>query len=391
MRAIAIVGGSLAGLSAARALREQSYDGRITVVGAEEHRPYDRPPLSKDFLAGEVSLDDIALTTDEDDALELDWRLGRTAVGLDRSAAAVVLDSGERVTADGVVLATGARARRLPGPVMSGVHTLRTLDDAIALREALSAGASLVVIGAGFIGAEVASTARGMGVDVAVVEALPTPLAGPLGVEMGQICAALHGDHGVRLITGTGVAELVGDGRVRAVRLADGRELPADVVVVGIGAVPCVEWLAGSGLELHRGGVVTDAGCATSVPEIVATGDCASSYNSYAEAVLRLEHWTNALQQPAIAAATLLGCATSARPPAPYFWSDQYGVRLQFAGHRREGDRVEVVEGDTDSRRFVAVYRRDERPVAVFAMNHPKLFGRWRRELAAPALAADPA
>jgi NADPH-dependent 2,4-dienoyl-CoA reductase/sulfur reductase-like enzyme len=381
MRSVTIVGASLAGLSAARALRAQSYEGRLVLVGDEVHEPYDRPPLSKDFLAGRLT--DLALSTEDDDALDLDRRLGSRAVALDPSRRAVVLDSGEELVSDGVVLATGARARTWPGDALAGVHTLRSLDDAVALRADLLAGGPVVVIGAGFIGAEVASTARELGLDVTVVEARPTPLADPLGEEMGTHVAALHTDHGTRLVTGVGVAGLAGAGRVRAVQLADGRELPAATVVVGIGATPNVEWLTGSGLELGPG-VRTDARCATAIPGVVAAGDCASSHNRFAGEVLRLEHWTNALRQPETAAATLLGRQADVRAEAPYFWSDQYGVRLQFAGHRRPGDVAEVVHGDPESRSFVAVYRRDGRPVAVLSLAQPRLFGRWRRELAVP-------
>nr|WP_042184121.1 FAD-dependent oxidoreductase [Kibdelosporangium sp. MJ126-NF4]CEL16083.1 Ferredoxin reductase [Kibdelosporangium sp. MJ126-NF4]CTQ94009.1 Ferredoxin reductase [Kibdelosporangium sp. MJ126-NF4] len=379
MRTITVVGASIAGLSAARALRAQEFAGRIVVIGDEEHEPYDRPPLSKGFLDGSATLDDIALGTPDDKLLDVDWRLGSTATALDTSERAVVLASGERIVTDGVVLATGARARPMPGP--TGVHTLRTLDDAIALRAALDHGGNLVVIGAGFIGAEVASTARQLGLDVTVVETLPTPMAGPLGVEMGHACAELHARNGVTLLTGVPVSTLVGTGRVRAVLLADGREISADTVVVGIGAIPNVEWLHGSGLAVD-GGVVTDARCLTTVPNVVAVGDCASSFNDHAGRVIRLEHWTNAMQQPKIAAASLLGRTSvhAARFSVPYFWSDQYGSRLQFAGHRRDGDVVEVVEGSPDGS-FVAVYRRASRPVAVLAVDQPRVFGRWRREL----------
>lgn len=384
MRSVTIVGASLAGLSAARALREQCYDGPIVIVGDERHPPYDRPPLSKEFLAGTMSQADIALAVPDDDALDLQWRLGRSAVRLQRADAAVELDDGDLIDSGGVVIATGARARRLPGRPLRSVHTLRSLDDAVALRRELLPGARLVVIGAGFIGSEVASTARSLGVQVTVVEAMATPLAGPIGPEVGAVCAALHGDHGVRLISGVGTAEVIGDDRVRGVRLGDGRELPADLVVTGIGALPCIGWLAGSGL-LTDGGVLTDERCATGVPGVVAAGDCASSRSRYTGDVLRLEHWTNAQFQPAVAAATLLGreAVVPASAMVPYFWSDQYGCRLQFAGHRRGGDQVQVVAGDPAERRLVAVYRRGERPVAVFAMNQPKEFTRWRRQLAA--------
>lgn len=383
MRTVAVVGGSLAGLSAARALREQEFDGRIVVVGAEDRLPYDRPPLSKEFLADKVGIDDLALTTDSDADLDLEWRLGDPAEGLDRGRSTVVLASGQEVAADGVVLATGARARSLPGARLGGVHTLRTVEDAIALRRELTPGSRLVVIGGGFIGAEVASTARHLGVEVTVIESDPIPLGRVLGSDLAAACAGLHGDNGVRLITDTVVTGLAGDTRVHGVHLAGERTEPADVVVVGIGALPNVEWLAGSGIEYDHRGVWTDARGATNVPQVVAAGDCTFSASTFAGTRLRQEHWTNALQQPVAAVATLLGRTTvdDVRPPAPYFWSDQYGARLQFAGNRRPGDAVEIVEGDLESRRFVACYRRDGEIVAVFAMNQPRLFGKWRRQL----------
>ncbi|SDD22728.1 Reductase C-terminal [Geodermatophilus telluris] len=378
---VAVVGASLAGLSAARALRERSYDGRVVVVGDEVHAPYDRPPLSKDFLAGRASLDDIALGAPDDEDLALEWRLGTTAVGLDPAGRAVLLADGSEVRADGVVLATGARARRLPGSEgLAGVHVLRTLDDAVALQADLAGAGSLVVIGGGFIGAEVASTARGLGLDVTVVEALPVPLSGPLGEEMGAVVAGLHAAHGTRLLVGTGVAGLVGTGRVEAVELTDGTRLPADVVVVGIGAVPNTEWLAGSGLALGNG-VLTDARGATGNPAVVAVGDCAATWSGAAERHVRTEHWTHALEQPATAVATLLGSTEPAPAPVPYFWSDQYGARIQFAGSRRTADVPRVVEGSTAEGSFLAVYERDGQPVAVLGVDQPRLFTRWRRQL----------
>jgi NADPH-dependent 2,4-dienoyl-CoA reductase/sulfur reductase-like enzyme len=388
MRTVAVIGGSLAGVSAARALREHGFDGRVVVVGAEDRLPYDRPPLSKEFLAGKADVDDLALTTEEDAGLDLDWVLGEPATGLDRRGRSVVLASGREIVADGVVLATGARARPFPGDRISGVHTLRSLDDAVALRADLLAGGRLVVIGAGFIGAEVASTARDLGVEVTVIESDPFPLGGVLGPELAAVCTALHEENGVRLIAGTAVTGLVGTGRVREVRLAGGRTVAADAVVAGIGAIPNIEWLAGSGVDHDHRGVWTDAGGATNIPQVVAAGDCTFSYCPYSGIELRQEHWTHALQQPSVAVATLLGAsAVPARPTPPYFWSDQYGARLQFAGHRRPDDEVEIVEGDLGSRRFVAGCRRDGELVAVFAMNQPKLFGKWRRQLVAPTVA----
>ncbi|WP_433795259.1 NAD(P)/FAD-dependent oxidoreductase [Actinoplanes sp. CA-252034] len=355
MEKVAIVGASLAGLAAVRALRRQSFAGEIVVVGTELHLPYDRPPLSKDFLTGAATVADLALTRDDED-LGADWQLGVTATGFDPHTRGVRLDTGEVLRADAVVIATGARARPIEH---IGVHTLRTLDDALTLREALRQTGRLVVIGAGFIGAEVASSARRLGWDVTVVESLPTPLSGQLGTEMGEIVSRLHGDHGVRLLTGVPVNGLTGTDRIEAVELADGTRIPADLVVAGIGAIPNVEWLA------EAGGL---AG-ATSVPGVVATGDVTGS-----------QHWTYALEHPAIAVAALLGAEPPAAKP-PYFWSDQYGVMIQFAGHRQPGDTVRIVEGDPEQRSFLAVYERDGQPSAVLGLSQPRLFTRWRRQL----------
>ena len=386
MDSVTVVGASLAGLSTVRALRSRGYEGRIVVVGAERHAPYDRPPLSKAFLAGTASEADLALLGQEDEDLGVEWRLGVPAVGLDAAERAVTLADGDAVRSDAVVLATGSRARKLPGAhQLAGVHVLRTLDDAVALRDDLAAGGRLVVVGGGFIGAEVASTARARGLVVTVVEAMPTPLAGPLGPEMGAVCGSLHADHGVRLLTGVGVAGLVGTDRVEAVDLLDGTRLPADIVVVGVGALPNVEWLADSGLDT-AGGIATDATCATTAPGIVAVGDCARPYDVHARRPVRVEHWTHALQQPATAAATLLG-ASAPYTGLPYFWSEQYGVQVQLAGSRAEGDVVTVVHGTVEERSFVATYERDGRLVAVLGVGATGPFSRWRRTLRAAAAA----
>jgi len=384
--AVTVVGASLAGLATARALRSRGYDGRIVVVGAERHAPYDRPPLSKAFLAGTTTEADLALLGPDDDVLGVEWHLGVPAVGLDAAKHAVTLADDSVVSGDAVVLATGSRARELPGaPALAGVHVLRTLDDAVALRDDLAAGGRLVVVGGGFIGAEVASTARARGLVVTVVEAMPTPLAGPLGTEMGAVCGALHADHGVRLLTGVGVAGLVGTDRVQAVDLLDGTRLPADIVVVGIGALPNVEWLADSGLSV-AGGVATDATCATPAPGVVAVGDCALPYDVHARRQVRIEHWTHALQQPATAAATLLG-GSDPYTQLPYFWSEQYGMQVQFAGSRADGDDVTVVHGSIEERSFVATYEHDGLLVAVIGVGATGPFSRWRRTLRTAAAA----
>jgi NADPH-dependent 2,4-dienoyl-CoA reductase/sulfur reductase-like enzyme len=382
MRSIAVIGASLAGLSAARALRAQGFDGELTVVGGEARRPYDRPPLSKEFLAGAVGENDLALESDDDD-LNAQWLLGTHATRLDPAAGVVHLDDGSTVHADGIVVATGARARSWPGSErLAGVHVLRTVDDALALRDEMRPGARLVVIGAGFIGAEVASTATKLGLDVTVVEAAPAPLAGPLGEQLGAAVARLHVEHGTRLLCGAPVAGLTGSDRVTGVQLADGRQLSADVALVGIGAVPNTEWLRDSPLELANG-VVCDEGGATAIPNVVAVGDCAAWHEACLGRPHRVEHWTGALERPAIAVATLLAGGRHNGAPAkpPYFWSDQYGCRIQFAGIARPDDQVTFEVGDLSEASFLAVYRRDDRPVAVLGMNQPKLFTRWRRQL----------
>ncbi|MFD8045582.1 NAD(P)/FAD-dependent oxidoreductase [Streptomyces chartreusis] len=387
---ITVVGASLAGLSTVRALRTEGYDGGIVVVGEERHTPYDRPPLSKDFLKGAIDAGALALgDADEYADLDVQWLLGERAVRLDPATRSVVLAGGRQLRSDGVVVATGASPRTLPGTDgLTGVHTLRTLDDAEALRaELLDGSPRVVVIGAGFIGAEVASTARLLGLDVTVVEALDIPLERQLGREMGLVCSSLHIDHGVRLLSGTGVAGLVGTGRVTGVRLVDGRLLPADVVVVGVGVRPNTDWLAGSGVRVDDG-VVCDSGCSTDVPGVVAVGDVARCPNPFTGRHARIEHWSNATEQARTAARTLLtGVPAPAPLTAPYFWSDQYGVRIQVAGYVAPGAEPEVVEGDVDSRTFTAVYRREGAPVAVLSLNQPKFFNRLRRTLV-PAAAA---
>ncbi|MVO87335.1 hypothetical protein GPA10_21855 [Streptomyces sp. p1417] len=543
MRTVAVVGASLAGLYAARELRAQGYDGRLVIIGAEPHPPYDRPPLSKDFLANEGSLahkgsladnnslayegslanrdcfaheeslahagfladagppayaheaitappgeaapggtnlggaargsacrdearpgkpnlgaphpaapgqnpphpaasgldeattDGSLLTlADPEEIAELaaDWLLGVRATRLDPRGRTVHLDDGRAVVTDGVVVATGASARRLPGPRLAGVHTLRTLDDARALRAELNRGPrSVVVIGGGFIGAETASSCAALGHDVTVVEAAPLPLIPQLGPDMAAFCAGLHRRGGVRLLTGTGVTRLrhtaaggsagshgtVGSRatagshgatvppgavgprggvglraagssggaarsggrtrpeRVTAVELTDGRLLRADVVVVGIGATPNSGWLA-DGVLADRDGVHCDAGCVTSLPQVVAVGDVARVGG------VRAEHWTSATEQPRVAVRNLLaGRTVETFSALPYFWSDQYGSRIQFAGHRPADATVRIEEGSVDSGSFLALYEQAGRLRAALAVDRPRPFMKVRRQL----------
>lgn len=386
-RTAVVVGASVAGVSTVRAFRAAGFDGRLVLLGAETALPYDRPPLSKEFLAGTAEPADFALVTEAElAALEVDFRPGTPATALRPVRAAVEIGDGE-VVGDYVVIATGAVPRTLPGvPALAGVQVLRTLADARALRAQLQPGAALVVVGAGFIGSEVASTAASLGVQVTVLEVLPVPLAGALGPEMGTVCAGLHSEHGVDLRVGVGVAQLHGQRQVTGVELTDGSVLPADLVLLGVGCRPATDWLVGSGLDLS-GGVRTDAAGLTAVPGVAAVGDVACADSRWAGGPTRVEHWTNAMEQPARAVAALLG-GTAAPPPAPYFWSEQYGHRIQFAGHAAPGDSVRLLEGDPAARSFLALYERAGEPRAVLAMDQGKLFTRWRRQLR-PAL--DPA
>lgn len=374
MRRIVVVGASLAGVRAVETLREEGFDGDLTLVGAESHLPYDRPPLTKEILRGEWQAERLALRQEGYDDLRLDLRLGCLAVGLRPGPQAVDLSDGTSLLYDGLVIATGAAARRLPGaPEIDGICVLRTLDDAISLRSRLEHAPRVVVVGAGFIGAEVASSCRSLGLDVTMVEPQPAPLMRALGREMGEVCAALHRDHGVDLVCGVGVAAIEGDRRMERVRLEDGRAIDADVVVVGIGAAPATHWLASSGLVL-RDGVVCDETCAVQgMGEIVAAGDCARWYNPIFETEMRVEHWSNAVEQSAHAARRLLrGPGVGPYATVPTFWSDQYGVKLQYAGHALPGDTVRVVEGRPEDYRFVAVYERAGRMTAALTFRRPR-------------------
>ena len=386
MQTLAIVGASLAGLSAARAARTLGFEGKLVIIGEETERPYDRPPLSKDFLLGRITAEDLVLETSDED-LQADWLLGSRAEKLDSTTKTITLGNGQTVEADGIVLATGASARSFPGlSGYSNVYTLRTLADSRALAAELRPGRRLVVIGAGFIGAEVASTAKGLGLEVTVIEAQPVPLSGPLGEEMGAVVSRLHGHNGVELICGTGIDSFNSDaGSITGVTLDSGRFVPADAVLVGIGAEPNVAWLEGSGIEVAGsapGGVLCDARGRTNVPGIVAVGDCAAWFDERSDRHHRVEHWNGAQERPALAVAGLLNPATAKQPVnLPYFWSDQYGVKIQFAGNVRDADRVQVETGEPEEHSFLAVYYRGEDPVAVIGANQPRLFTKWRRQL----------
>ncbi|MCU1461576.1 MAG: ferredoxin reductase [Acidimicrobiales bacterium] len=388
MRTITVVGASLAGLRAAEALRQKGFDGTITVVGAESRLPYDRPPLSKQVLAGEWGVDRVQLRDEERyGELDLDLRLGVRATGLDVAASTVALADGTTVLFDGLVIATGASPRVLPGmPDMPGLFTLRTLDDAIGLSDAVGRpGCRVVVVGAGFIGSEVAATCHRRGATVTVLEALPVPLARVLGGEMGKVCGQLHVDEGVDLRCGVGVAAVEGDERVERVVLSDGRKIDADVVVVGVGVSPATAWLDGSGLAL-RDGVLCDDRCfaAGSAGRIVAAGDVARWHNPWLGADMRVEHWTNAAEQGDHAAKNLLAGPDAAEPyaPVPFFWSDQYDVKIQYVGHSAPDDEIALVHGSPADRKFVVLYGRDGRLTGALAFSRPRQLMTYRRLLA---------
>ncbi|RKT86319.1 3-phenylpropionate/trans-cinnamate dioxygenase ferredoxin reductase subunit [Saccharopolyspora antimicrobica] len=383
MRAVAVVGASVAGWRAAQELREQGFDGQLVIIGAEPHRPYDRPPLSKEFLAGKLQPEELALGSEQEEAdLAAEWRLGVAAVRLDTRRGAVVLADGSEVRVDGVVLATGSARLSLPGGgEVPGCHRMRTIDDALALREDISAGARVVVVGGGLIGTEIASSCRALGAQVTLVDAQHLPLARTLGIELAPLYFALHEDHGVRVRCGTPAIRVLAEDRVTGVELADGRVLPADAVVVEVGAEPATHWLRGSGLKL-RDGVVTDSGCATAIPNVVAVGDIARYRPPHHRRTVRSDHWSTAMNQPPVAVRNLLAGRTVADYTGiPHFWSRQYGSTLQFAGYAGPKDRITVVDGSLASRRFVAAYHRGGRQVAVLAMNSPKQFATHRRRL----------
>ena len=388
LRTVVVVGASLAGLRAAETLRRDGFDGRLVLIGAEPHLPYDRPPLSKQFLAGEVGPDEIVLRRAPYEELNLDLRLATRAVRLDLGSRAVELHDGQRVEFDGLVIATGSAPRTLPGtPALDGVFALRTLDDALAIRDRLDAGARVVVVGAGFIGAEVAATCRQRGLDVTVLEALSAPLVRGLGPVLGMVCGDLHRDHGVDLRLGVTVAGFDGAGRVERVRLDDGATIDADLVVVGIGVAPVTDWLEGSGLELDNGVVCDETLLAA--PGVVAAGDVARWPNRlFGGELMRLEHWTNASDQGVTAARRLLhGDAPSPEvfAPVPFVWSDQYDRKIQTAGYFRGDDEMKVVHGTLDERRFVAVFGRGGRLVGALGFSMPAKLMQYRRMIAEQA------
>jgi 3-phenylpropionate/trans-cinnamate dioxygenase ferredoxin reductase component len=359
-----IVGASLAGAKAAETLRADGFDGRLVMIGAESERPYERPPLSKDYLRGEVGREKVYV---HDEAFyaanEIELRLGRTAVNLDVAINEVALDDGKRVRYDRLLLATGAEPRRLSvaGEALDGVLYLRSVADSDALRERLDRGGSVVVIGAGWIGAEVAASARQRGLDVTVIDPVGVPLERVLGAEVGAIYRDIHTDHGVRMLLGTGVAALEGATAVERVRTSDGRTVDCDVVVVGVGVRPRAQLAAQAGLYVDDG-ILVDEQLQTSMPGVFAAGDVAMTHHPFYGRRIRVEHWANALHQGPVAARNMLG-RREAYDRVPYFFSDQYEVGMEYAGFARVWDRV-VFRGDPASREFIAFWLVRDRVVA---------------------------
>jgi 3-phenylpropionate/trans-cinnamate dioxygenase ferredoxin reductase subunit len=364
-----IVGASLAGATAAATLREEGFDGRVVLIGAEEHRPYERPPLSKDYLRGEAGRDKLYVHPDgfyADHDIEL--RLGSTAVELDTSGRTLTLDDGDRLGYDRLLLATGAEPRRLsiPGAELDGVLYLRSVDDSDALRERLDAGGSVVVVGAGWIGSEVAASARQRGLDVTVIDPLSVPLERVLGAEIGAVYRDIHTDHGVRMLMDTGVAAFEGDRKVERVRTSDGSELECDFVVVGVGVQPRTGLGAEAGIAVDDG-VVVDARLRTGADGVFAAGDVASAHHPLYGERIRVEHWANALNQGPAAARNMLG-RDAPYERLPYFFSDQYDVGMEYSGFARSWDRV-VVRGDPAAREFIAFWMDGDRVLAGMNVN----------------------
>ena len=383
MERIVVVGGGLAGLRAAETLRRREFTGALTVVGDEPHEPYNRPPLSKQFLAGAFDERKCAFRVSPD--LDVEWRLGTRAVGLDLGAREVALDDGRALPFDGLMIATGCTARDWPGvplPPARNVFLLRSIDDSRALRAAAERAERVVILGAGFIGMEVAATFRSQGREVDVVDIAPFPLR-PLGREVGELCRTLHEERGVRFHMDELVHGFTADGeRLTGVGLRDGRELPCDLLLVATGSAPNVGWLEGSGLQL-RPAVVCDACClAVGTEGVAAAGDVAQWPHPLAGGdVVAVEHWSNAAEMAIAAAGNLIAAPEARRPytTVPSFWSDQYDVKVQSVGFPARAERIHVLEGSLEERRFVAACERDERVVGAIMWNMARRMPAYRR------------
>jgi NADPH-dependent 2,4-dienoyl-CoA reductase/sulfur reductase-like enzyme len=360
-------------LRAAEFTRRAKFEGELVLIGDEVHLPYDRPPLSKEVLRGEWEPERLALRRRSYDDLNLQLVLGQRAVSLDTATREIRLEGGTVVSFDGMVIATGGQVRELHNqPRVDGIYTLRTLDDALAIRAAFASKPRVAVIGAGFIGAEVAASARQLGLEVTMIEALEAPLAQSLGLRLGRILQEAHERRGVRVRCGRRVEGFGGTDRIESVLLDDGTRVECDVVVVGIGVSPAVSWLADSGVELDDG-VRCDETLASSVPGIVAAGDVASWYNPLFEERMRVEHWTNAVEQARHAVSSLLAAPGEAKPfeSVPMFWSDQFDIKIQGVGRPKPTDDLVLAGGTPESEKFIALYGRAGRLVGAVAFNQP--------------------
>jgi len=364
-----IVGASLAGAKAAETLRQEGFEGRVVLVGAENERPYERPPLSKDYLRGEIPREKVYVH-DEGFYAEhdIELRLGRTAESLEMSSSELVLDNGERLRYERLLLTTGAQPRRLsiPGAELDGVLYLRSIEDSDALRERLDRGGAVVVVGAGWIGAEVAASARQRGLEVTVLDPLAVPLERVLGAELGAVYREIHTDHGTEMLMENGVEAFEGDKAVERVRTSSGRELDCDFVVVGVGVEPRTRLATQAGLAVDDG-VTVDEYLQTSVPGVFAAGDVANAHHPFYGERIRVEHWANALNQGPAAARNMLG-RSAAYERLPYFFSDQYDVGMEYTGFARTWDRL-VFRGDPAAREFVAFWMVEDRVVAGMNVN----------------------
>jgi 3-phenylpropionate/trans-cinnamate dioxygenase ferredoxin reductase component len=403
MDSVVIVGGGAAGLAAAEALRSEGYTGALTMLCDEPELPYDRPPLSKQVLTGAWDPERTRFREAAHYA-ELGIRLVRgRADALDADGRTVYLSDGYPLRFDGLIIATGVRPRRLAsGHELAGVHVLRDHPDVAALRAAFAAGGRVVIVGGGFLGMEVAAAARGLGLDVTVIEPLAQPMIRQVGPMIGAEVARLHREHGVDLRTGIGVTGLIGhdggdraandrltgsaatltltaEGRVTGVALTDGSILPADCVLVAIGAVPATDWLAASGLAVGDG-VECDEYCRAAAG-IYAAGDVASWVNPRYQRRMRIEHRMNATEQGRAAAVNLLKGDVQPFAPLPYFWSDQYNVKIQVHGHRSDGAEAVIEEGSPADGKFVALYRKDGAPTAALGWSSPARLMQYRRLL----------
>ncbi len=385
-KGIVIVGGGLAAARTAEQLRKSEFAGPITIVSDEEHLPYDRPPLSKDVL--HAALDDVTLKPaafyDENN---ITLRLGSAVRSLDTAAQTVTLADGSVIGYDELVIATGLVPRRIPSfPDLAGIRVLRSLDDALALREQALSARSAVIVGAGFIGCEVAASLRKLGVGVVLVEPQPAPLASVLGEQVGALVTRLHRAEGVDVRTGVGVSEVRGeDGTVSAVVLTDGSELDADLVVVGIGSRPATDWLDGSGVAVDNGVVCDEAG-RTSAPRVWALGDVASWRDATGHQA-RVEHWSNVAEQARMVVPSMLGQEPPSVIVVPYFWSDQYDVKIQCLGEPEATDIVHIVEDD--GRKFLAYYERDGVVAGVVGGGMPGKVMKSRAKIASGAAISE--